>query len=363
MRVLVLLTDLFEAGGGIQTFNRCLVKALDELASRNRWKVAALALNDCGASELVSRYLRAAQTSYRGFARNRPRFAVAGIQASWNADVILLGHVHFCPLACAMRSVSKYLIVHGVDVWKRLSFLERLGVSRVHRILSVSVSTRNEMARYNNLSPSRFCIFPDTLDPFFGEGSTPQSRDDLGLPKGKIVLTVSRLDARERYKGVDTVIQAVPKVLSKVPDAFYVVVGDGGDRGRLQRIADDLGVSQHIHFAGRVTSSLLPSYYQQCDVFALPSSGEGFGIVFLEAMRFEKPCVGARSGGIPEVVEDGVTGFLVEPGDADGLADRLVCLLHDAALREKMGQAGKDRLEREYSFEKFRTRLEAVLCK
>jgi glycosyltransferase involved in cell wall biosynthesis len=116
-----------------------------------------------------------------------------------------------------------------------------------------------------------------------------------------------------------------------------------------------------VIFTGWVSDNLLPSYYQACDVFALPSLKEGFGIVFLEAMYYAKPCIGARAGGIPEVIEDGKTGFLAEPGDANALADSLSNLLRNATLRREMGRVGQERFEREFSFRKFHERLDNVV--
>jgi phosphatidylinositol alpha-1,6-mannosyltransferase len=117
-----------------------------------------------------------------------------------------------------------------------------------------------------------------------------------------------------------------------------------------------------VVFTGFVPDELLPSYYDACDLFVLPSLKEGFGIVFLEAMYHAKACVGAIAGGIPEVVEDGGTGLLAKPDSVDSFAQCVVRLLGNGAERDAMGRRGKERLEREFSYEKFRARLERVLC-
>lgn len=366
MKLVVLLGDMFDAIGGIQTFNRCLVKALDELAQKNGWEVTVLAMNDSGRSELMSRYMNPARTHYRGFSSRRGRFVLSALRQATMADITVFGHVHLAPLVHALRltrpGAKNFLVVYGLDVTKALPFLRRGGAALMTRIISISAFTAREMQRWNRISRDRFVLLPCTLDPYYASEPDPASRHDLGLPEGKMILTVSRLDARDGFKGVDTMVRAMPSVLSQIPDTFYVVVGDGTDRMRLQSLAETLGVADHVHFAGYVPDRLLPSYYQQCDVFVLVSTGEGFGIVFLEAMRFGKPCVGARAGAIPEVVEEGLTGFLVEPGDARGLADAMVSVLQDSALHAKMGQAGKERFSREFTFETFRNRLEVVIC-
>ena len=112
-----------------------------------------------------------------------------------------------------------------------------------------------------------------------------------------MILTVARLDARERYKGVDQLIEAMPAVLQTVPAARLRIVGTGSDLPRLKELAARLGVADSVEFAGFVDDEHLRAAYRDCALFALTSSGEGFGIVFLEAMAHGKPCLGARAGG------------------------------------------------------------------
>jgi glycosyltransferase involved in cell wall biosynthesis len=119
-------------------------------------------------------------------------------------------------------------------------------------------------------------------------------------------------------------------------------------------------VTEQVRFTGRISDAELQSYFAACDLFALPSTGEGFGIVYLEAMYHAKACVAARAGGAPEVVEDGVTGLLVEPEGLSQLSSVLISLLQDDGRRTAMGQAGRIRLEREFSGESFRRRLEEL---
>ena len=131
-------------------------------------------------------------------------------------------------------------------------------------------------------------------------------------------------------------------------------MGDGDDRRRLQRLAEETGVHQSVHFVGHQGEEELKGYYRKADLFAMPSCQEGFGIVFLEAMAFGKPVIGAASGGIPDIVIDGETGYLINYGDVDTLADRLVRLLTDPDLRQKMGVAAKQRIKENYTFGHFR---------
>ena len=189
-----------------------------------------------------------------------------------------------------------------------------------------------------------------------GNGTDPErfvpmdvsaARASLGLDQARVILTVGRLTPR---KGIDTVIRALPSVIERVPNAVYMVVGEGEDRARLEALAAEMGVTDHVLFEGSVPFSQLPSTYNLCDVFVTPSrsappSVEGFGIVFLEVNACGKPVIGARSGGIPDAIVDGETGLLVEPDDEPGLAEALISLLSDPARCRALGDAGRARVE------------------
>jgi glycosyltransferase involved in cell wall biosynthesis len=138
-------------------------------------------------------------------------------------------------------------------------------------------------------------------------------------------------------------------------------VGDGEDRSRLEQLARESGVADRIRFLYGLTQEELFACYAHCDVFALPSRGEGFGLVFLEAMAHGKPVIGGAHGGTPDVIEDGVTGVLVPHGDAALLSSALESLLANPASASEMGARGRERVLTDFSFEQFQTRLTQVL--
>jgi phosphatidyl-myo-inositol dimannoside synthase len=156
-------------------------------------------------------------------------------------------------------------------------------------------------------------------------------------------------------------ISALPRVLKKVPDASLVLVGDGDDRPRLEQLACDLGVSARAHFLYCLTPEELFACYANCEIFALPSRGEGFGLVFLEAMAHAKPVIGGAHGGIPDIIEDGVTGRLVPHGNVEQLAEALEAFLANSGEAKEMGARGKDRVAQLFSFAQFESQLAALL--
>jgi len=181
----------------------------------------------------------------------------------------------------------------------------------------------------------------------------------------RVILTVGRLVPR---KGYDMVIRALVRVRRSIPNVTYLIIGDGPYQTELEKLALEMGVRDRVHFAGRVAGRELAEVYALCDVYAMPSRDrsedcdvEGFGLVFLEANACGKPVVGGRSGGIPEAVADGVTGLLVNPEDPTELADAIARILSDRELAERLGQQGRARIVRDFSWRRITRRVGAVL--
>lgn len=367
MKTFLLLTDLFGRTGGIQTFNRCLVKALDELSKEVSLNISAYALNDTASSLASSFYIASNHVNYKGFSRNKLKFAMDCLFESLSSDVIFLGHVNFLPLLNIM-SIAKgskriFLITHGIEAWKKFNLSDCLAISKLNKIITVSNFTKDKISELNNTLAINFFLLYNTLDPqFISFSQTLCTREQLSLPNGHTILTVSRLEKQEKYKNIETVISYLPSVLDQLSDTYYVIVGDGSNRKYLEELAYKTKVRNNVIFTGEVPAKILPSYYNSCDVLVLPSTGEGFGITFLEAMHFGKPCIGANAGAIPEVIEDGKTGLLVNPNDKEMLIKAIVQLLKNNNLAKTMGQAGNERLERKFSFERFKGELKQTLC-
>jgi phosphatidylinositol alpha-1,6-mannosyltransferase len=176
-----------------------------------------------------------------------------------------------------------------------------------------------------------------------GDGNGIRRRLDLG--GGPLMVTVSRL---MRRKGHDRVLEALPRIRERFPALRYAIAGTGPDEPRLRRLVREQRLEECVTFLGRVTAEDLVSLMQAADLFVHPNRDlengdvEGFGIVFLEASACGTPVIGGNSGGAPDAIRDGVNGFLVEPNDVGQLADRVIFLLEDAALRERMGAAGRE---------------------
>jgi phosphatidyl-myo-inositol dimannoside synthase len=342
-----------------------MASVLSEFAESRHLECRIVSLNDT--QELHRMSVGSREFVFTGCARSKARFAATAMRAARRrAKVVLAGHPNLGPVTQAMKVVAPRLrtiiCTHGVEVWEQLPFLRRLALRRANVVLAPSKDTANHVAE-QQVRKARIHVLPWALDPELEaipanalHGKLPQ-----GYPEGRVILTVGRWLANERYKGMDTLITALPRLLTRRPELQLLAVGDGDDRPWLEDLAEQTGVNLHVHFLSGVSSEELRACYNACEMFALPSRGEGFGLVFLEAMAHGKPVIGGSHGGAPEVIEDGVTGYLVPHGDAAQLATCIQTLLSDPAMAQKMGARGRQRVERDFRFSVFAKSLKKIL--
>ncbi len=193
----------------------------------------------------------------------------------------------------------------------------------------------------------------------FVPGGGEEKRRELGLEGKKVMVTLSRLVPR---KGIDTTLEALPAIVRAVPDMIYLVAGSGPDRARLTALAERLGVLPWVRFLGMVPDAEVPPLLTMADLFVMPAREErpdveGFGLVFLEANACGTAVIGSTSGGISDAVLDGETGLLVPPEAPGPLADAAIRLLNDAALRRRLGETGRTRVLRDFTWERMAVQL------
>lgn len=188
---------------------------------------------------------------------------------------------------------------------------------------------------------------------------------ELNLCDKRIILTVARLVER---KGHDVVIKSLPKVLEKVPNAVYIIVGSGPMEDELKTLTKNLGLDRHVIFVGASSHDSIMDYYNSCDLFVMPNREiedtgeiEGFGVVFLEANACGKPVIGGRSGGAEDAIIDGSTGILVDKvTDPDEVSKAILRLLLDEELSRRMGEVGKKRAQEFLNWDVMTKKLEEL---
>jgi phosphatidylinositol alpha-1,6-mannosyltransferase len=358
MKILLLSPEMFLADGGIARIMRLYLKAGCEICGPDG-RVDSLVLNDqSGRDPRLARYANERLGEHLGCAGRKLHFVTQAVRLARKADILICGHLHHLTIARLAKMfnprLNYYLVAHGIEAWRPYSWLERHALLGAHRILCVSDYTRRQILRFHpTLPPERVLVVPNTLDPCFTAAA--DDSPPVAPFAGPRILTVSRLTQTDNYKGIDTLIEAMPQIRRDHALARLRIVGQGDDRPRLEALAARLGVAGAVHFAGAIDDAALRDEYATCDLFALPSRKEGFGLVFLEAMAWGKPCIGARAGGAPEVISENV-GQLVEYGDIPGLAAAVTDLVRHPRDSEVVRRHSAS-----FDFAAFQQRLAAAL--
>lgn len=247
--------------------------------------------------------------------------------------LIITSHLHFLP---AIRFAQKFChariasVLHGIEAWRELPSGRLRALRSADNLFAVSRFTCEEARKRHGLDARRIAVLPNTFDPVrFSVGAKPSHLlERHGLRQDQpVILTVSRLAASEQRKGHDQVIRSLAIIRQRFPSVRYIIGGDGPYRRDLEALAENLGLAEHVIFTGRIAGEELPSYYRLCDLFAMPSTKEGFGIVFLEAMACGKPVIAGNLDGSVDALAEGKLGALVNPNDVDEIARTAVQIL------------------------------------
>lgn len=319
MRALVLTTDAFGGHGGLAKYNRDFITAL--CSHPRTTEVVALPRVVSNEIEPLPRGLTFVTDALGG----KPKF-IAALARQWTrtrpVDVVFCGHINL--LAPALATGARFgapviLWVYGIDVWRRPNRFAPYGCHGIRGFVSISQVTADRFRSWAPLGRKREWIIPNAIE--LGRFSPGPKSDALlnryGLHDKTVLLTVARLVSSERMKGVDEVLQVLPDLKAAHPDLVYLVVGGGSDEERLRKKAAALGVTNSVVFAGRIRESEKVEHYRLADVYAMPSRGEGFGFVFLEALACGVPVVASAVDGGKEAVRGGELGVLVDPANSD----------------------------------------------
>ena len=364
--MLIGLFPELDAPGGIQRAGRHLAFVMSEYAASKKMEYRLLSLNDT--QELHRMRVGEREYVFTGAARGKARYAVSALKAARRrAKLVLAAHPNLGPLVRAMNvaapKMKSIICTHGIEVWEPLSRMRRLALQHATLVLAPSRATADYVISLQGVAPERVRVLHWGLDPDFETKISGDSAAKLPaeFPRGRVILTVGRWLATERYKGMDTLIKVLPRLLLRWPELQLVVVGSGDDRAWLENIARDSGVQLHVHFLSGISYGELSACYAACELFALPSRGEGFGFVYLEAMARGKPVIGGAHGGAPEIIQDGVTGYLVQHGEVPQLATSIDALLSNPEMAKQMGARGRERVEREFRFAGFAKAFKKIL--
>ena len=325
IRILALVGDAYGGLGGIARYNRDLFQALSAAGAE------VLVMPRLGdAPEVLPPGVRQWPAI-----RGRLAFSIVSFWRAWRhrpIDVVFCGHVFMAPVALALSRLlgaHLWLQAHGTEIWRDRRPLVRRAIEGADQVTTVSRGTRKQLLAWANLAPERVRVLPNTVDERFVPGPPSDAlRTRLRLGRGPILLTVGRLASGERYKGHELIFSALPMLRARFPGLVHAIAGDGDDRSRLEVRAAELAQDREaVRFLGFVPDDDLPDLYRLADLFVMPSSEEGFGIVYLEAAACGLRVVGGAGGGSADAIPNGEIGTLVDPSDRDGLISTVTSML------------------------------------
>lgn len=355
--VLFLALDTYSRTGGLQRFNRRVISGLAGLAST------------AGTTAPVVHLMRDNQeqvpklaASIVGFGPDRVGFIRRSLAAASSADLLILGQINLLPVGWLAKRLNPrlrlMLFVHGIEVWndavyRRKRFYEPFLLRSVDRIASVSTYTADLMARHFAVPSQIFRLFPNAVDGPVSLAPEPRT--------ARVLLAVTRMAAHDRGKNLDVVLRAFAQLPDTLGDAILEIVGDGEVRPEFEALAQSLGLAQRVRFLGRVNDDELAACYGRASAFVLPSSKEGFGIVYLEAWKHGVPVICGTEGASHEIVSDGLDGLVVNPADVEALARAMAQLLLDPQAAAHLGARGAEKVATHYLDANFRRNLQMLV--
>lgn len=316
-RIISLLTDAYGGHGGISRFNRDFLSALSQVDKCFEIVVFPRLVPNPVDEDIPSNIVYKDQgiTNKIGYIGNIFRYLLL----DRNFGLVVCGHINLLPIAWAVSKIvgaPLIMIVHGIDAWKPTrSRLVNFLASKVSRLVAVSQTTIDRFQNWSHIEEGKTYVLPNCVDltGFTPGPKNPELLARYDIKDKKIIMTLGRMAGFDRFKGFDEILEALPDLINDIPDLVYVLAGDGPDKERLMNKAVKLGVSKHTVFTGMVEEDEKVDHYRLADGYVMPSRGEGFGIVLLEAMSCGVPVFASKLDGSREALLNGKLGDLVNP--------------------------------------------------
>jgi asparagine synthase (glutamine-hydrolysing) len=360
-RILLLIPEIAASrGGGVYQVGRSLMRLLEKEheAGDVECRILALGRPDSGPESRHDAELWGERM--RCFDGNRRLGFIQGAvfwMTSW-ADVVVSTHLGLSSvLGILPRTLrpTTLTFIHGIEVWRPLHWRHRTALLLSDYIVSNTRFTARKASQFNPWLGGIDCCHLG-IQP--GEAADSASIEKLIhlVPARHDILIASRMNKRQCEKGHRALIAAMAAVNAAVPDARLIIAGSGTDVAMYRGLAIRSPAAKRIHFTGFIPDAVLRGLYQRVGVFAMPSSQEGFGLVYAEAMAAGLPCVASTCDAAGEVIVDGETGLLVDREDPHAVAGALIRLLQDEPYRQCLGAAGRKRFEEHFTEARFHDR-------
>lgn len=359
--VLFLNLSAFSSTGGIEKFNRSFLKALYDAELKGKTITDAFSLQDTDADE---KYFN--KNNYKGFAGNKLKFVSSVIRQAKYYDTIIAGHINLALPSFISSSKHKkvFLIAHGIEMWAPLKGIKKAFLKRVDKILAVSNFTKQEIIKHHHIAKNKITIFHNTIDPFFkypAQFSKPEYlKKRYHLNGQKIIYTLTRLSSDEQYKGYDKVLEALPEIKKIHPGIKYLIAGkaDAAEKLRVEKLIKSLGLQENVLLTGFIKDDEIIDHYLLADTFIMPSTMEGFGIVFIEAMACGIPVIAGNVDGSVDALKNGELGQLIDPLNSKEIMQSLMTADYNSNITPVQLQQS---IQQNFGFDLFTKKLQEIL--
>jgi glycosyltransferase involved in cell wall biosynthesis len=338
MKIVFIGLLLFDKIGGIQTCNKYFINALRD----NGYDYTAISLHDKSLNN--SEHLVCCNS-------NKFFFILQLIKHCSHETVVFWSHVNFYPLLFLKRifqygKTINICLAYGTEFWKkRPGVIKKTGVRLFDYVLSISEYTKNKITQLYDFDKEHNIVFPCCIEPI------ARKEEKSPYQEGYNILTILRLDGSEKLKAVTHIMRALQQMPND-KEIYFTVIGSGQKLEELKGQAKKYNVENRIRFLGFVEN--VSPYLMHCDCFSLLSNLEGFGIVYLEAMQFKKPCLASNNCGSTDVVINGFNGYSVEVDDIDAIVDAIMKLMMDKQRSAILGENGYKHFQEHFTYAKFK---------
>ncbi|MEO0838496.1 MAG: glycosyltransferase [Cyanobacteria bacterium J06632_19] len=329
------LPNIFGFKGGIQVYSAFFLQAIQNIYPQSKYNI--FLKHDVKTSADIP-YLAHTNFHFAGAFPLKIRTPIFAAQMLTQGllqrpNLVISTHLNFTIISYWLKrltGIPYWTIAHGIEAWDIKNPALNNALHHADLILAVSNYTRERLIQGQQIDPKKVVILPNTFDQNrFQPAPKPKYLlKQYGLkPEQAVILTVARLAGSERFKGYEQVIQAIPQIRQTIPDIRYIIVGKGKDKARIEQLIAQLELQDCVTLAGFVPDEQLCDYYNLCNVFAMPSKREGFGIVYLEALACGKPVLGGNQDGAVDALCRGELGALVNPDNVTEIAHTLIQIL------------------------------------
>lgn len=359
-KILFLTLRVFSATGGIEKVCRVLGKALNEIATAGKGSLEVLSMYGDAHAADNNPYFPAG--IFTGYSQSKWRCALAGLKKGYKKDVVILSHVNLLPIGWLIKKMSPatklILLTHGIEIWQPLGRLKKKMLSSCDLVISVSEFTKMKLVSVQGMPVEKCRVIHNCLDPFLlpppGGLKRTALRKKYGLDEDDFIFfTLTRLARTERHKGYGKVIHAIaahqPQTGSRIA---YLIAGKSTDEeaAYIRTVAAKENISEKVILAGFIAEEDIADYFEMADCYIMPSSKEGFGLTFIEAMNYGLPVIAGNRDGSVDALAGGQLGILVDPDDNTAIAAAMVSVIknREAFLPDQFI------LQQKFNYEKYK---------